>query len=117
MRNIKLIIDSFERNLKIFLFQSEVREDRDITVLILEECLERLSERKALAAVAKDYEEYFMIVSAASKAERVLEKHIDSLGNDPDFVLIYRNVVRLLPRKQWSTENPFDFQHRYLQHE
>lgn len=99
MKNIKLIIDSFERNLKIFLYQSETKEDRDITVLILDECLERLSERKALAIVAKDYEEYFMILSAASKAERVLEKHIDTLGNDSDFILIYRNVVRLLPRK------------------
>ena len=100
MRNIKLIIESFERNLKIFLYQSEVKEDRDITVLILEECLERLSERKALACVAKDYEEYFMILSCASKAERLLEHHIDSQGNDRDFILIYRNVVRLLPRQK-----------------
>lgn len=99
MRNINLIINCFERNLKIFLYQSEVREDRDITVLILRECLEILSKRKALAYAANDYEEYFMILSCAIKAEKMLENHIYSLEKDKDFILIYRNVFKLLLRK------------------
>ena len=48
------IIECFERNLKIYLDQKESREDRDITVLILGECLDSIEAQKERAVKVKD---------------------------------------------------------------
>lgn len=97
--NTNSIIDCFERNLRIYLDQKESKEDRDITVLILGECLECIEIKKEEAVKAQNIEDYFKICSVLSKAERKLEKRLGSLGHDTDFIRIYRKIVKLLPRK------------------
>ena len=93
------IIECFERNLKIYLAQKESREDRDITVLILGECLDSIEAQKERAVKVKDIKTYFKLSSALSKAERKLERYLDRMWKDTDFMKIYCKIIKLLPRK------------------
>lgn len=92
----KELVECFERNINILLNQRESKEDREITVLILEECLERVQIEKIDAATKNDYETYFRINNMLKRAIKKIEKRYALENLETSVIEIYRKINCLL---------------------